>query len=42
MAGFDLLWPLQQQYAAAALIIFTVLQAHYFNFITTAWFHPFI
>ena len=29
MAGFDLMWPLQQQYAAAVLMIFTALQVHY-------------
>ena len=28
--------------AVAALNIFTALQAHCFNFITTAWLHPFI
>ena len=28
--------------AAAVLIIFTALQAHYFYFITTAWFHLFL
>ena len=32
MAGFDLLQPLQQQNAAAALMIFIAQLAHYFNF----------
>ena len=35
---FDLLLPFKQQ--DSALII--LFMAHYFNFITTVWFHPFI
>ena len=29
-------------FPAAVLMIFIISQVHYFNFITTAWLHPFI